>query len=473
MILYYCFKCKTLRLLLLLVLSTNALHAHAQCNLLQIANPSFEVGSDNTLEGWNQFGVIEATNVLANHGNRAAQLSGTNSGTWSLSAVWQKQTASEGDIWQADLTVGHTSSNPITGNMKAIVNIEWRDSEDNLISFTTTEVATASTAADTLHAVSVTSDPAPANTASTHILIGLLQTPSNETGAVIIDSVSFVETTGAQLADIQWGDFPSGRTVNLGDYSWRVKGSGYYGPGPNHFFDTNDQVWVDENDRLHMTIKNRGQFWSSSEIAAEEIMGYGDYRLTVVGRLDDWAPNVVFGFFHWQYPFCYNDRNPWNLHNEMDMEISRWGDPSREPAHFIVQPWQDYIAEKFDLPYTGDPEQLTTFAYEWLSDRIIFRAWRGDALSESEANMIHQWTYTGPHIPREEVARMHLNLWQFYGPPSDGQEYEIILSDFVFVADGTPPPETIFNVPFNHPLYLFTLASMIFIVNLSRRKKVH
>ena len=47
----------------------------AQCDLEQLSNLSFEVGSGSTFNGWNQFGVLAESNTLVAHGNRAAQLS--------------------------------------------------------------------------------------------------------------------------------------------------------------------------------------------------------------------------------------------------------------------------------------------------------------------------------------------------------------------------------------------------------------
>ncbi len=376
--------------------------------------------------------------------------------------------AAPNQIWEVKAYVGHESSAPITGAMTAIINIEWRDAADELISYESQHVAANTTPVDILQQVTVTSGPAPAGTVSTHIFLGVLQTPAQESGTVIYDLIEFTEKTGVQQEDFQWDDFPGGRTLEFAGRNWRVKGTGYYGPGPNVFSDDEDQIWVDALDRLHMTIRKPLTTWLSSEIATEEVLGYGDYRLTAVGKLDDWAPNVVFGFYHWEYPFCYDAGNPWNLHNEMDMEISRWGDPAAEMAQFVVQPYYaPNSISRFDVPFSASTAesavQLTTFAYEWFSDRIEFRVWAGDAYSESAQTLIHSWTYTGPHIPREHLARMHFNLWQFDGPPTNGEEHEIILTDFVFVPEGEPEPyEGWVPLP---AAFLFLLASLLMFIS--------
>lgn len=442
----------------------------AQCDLEQLSNPSFEVGSGSTFNGWNQFGVLAESNTLVAHGNRAAQLSKPIGSGIQLSALWQNLTSAPGDIWQVKVDAGHLSSNPLSGAMRAIVNIEWYNAAGIQMDYESTIIMDANTPVDHLQTYTVTSSAAPANTASMHIFIAALQLDTTDTGAAIVDNVFLAEQTGQQISDIQWKDFPGGRTLNFGGQSWRVKGTGVYGPGPNTFSDSSDHVWVDSSDRLHMQIKNESGNWVSTEITSEDVLGYGDYRFTTVGRLDTWAPNVVFGFFHWQYPFCFDGNNPWNLHSEMDVEISRWGIPGDDIAQFVVQPYQ--VASninRFNVGFANDSE-LTTFAYRWFSDRIEFRAWKGGPYSESSSPLIYSWVYTGPYIPREDISRMHLNFWQFGGPPSDGQDHEIILDDFVFVPEGTvevSPAEE--NIPISGLYGSLLLASlMIFITRIKR-----
>lgn len=460
-------RCLLQRAFIAATVSIYSIGVVAQCELLQLPNPSFEVGNANVMSGWNTFGVVAENTSLVAHGNRSLALSGPYNGGQGISAAWHKMSTAPGEVWEVKAWVGHESSDPLTGAMTAIINIEWRDAADARISYETHVVASQSTPVDIMQQVILTSGAAPAGTTSTHIFLGAFQTPAQESGTVIYDLIEFSEITGPQQEDLQWNDFPGGRTLQFAGFDWRVKGTGLYGPGPNVFSDSNEQIWIDPLDRLHMTVRNPQGTWLSSEIVTEDILGYGDYRLTAVGKLDDWAANVVFGFFHWEYPDCFDGSNPWNLHNEMDMEISRWGDPAAEMAQFVVQPYQVANSmSRFDVPFSANTAesavQLTTFAYQWFSDRIEFRVWAGDAYSESAQTLIHSWTYTGPYIPREHLARVHLNLWQFSGPPSNGEAHEIILTDFVFVPEGAPEPfEGWVPVPV---AFLALLASLLMLI---------
>ena len=416
--------------------------ASGQCLL---ANPSFELAGSGgaVFAGWNQFGSRGSVST-ATHGARAARVTGPNSGGWGVSAFWQRQDTAPGARWSADLNVYNAPSAPLTGECRAIVNIEWRDSSGGLISYESHTVADASAPAGDYQSAHVDREPAPAGTVATHILFGVLQSPTDPAPVVYYDQVTFENLGPPTPDDLQWSDFPGGRTIEFSGRTWRVKGPGYYGPGPNLFCDASSCVWVDANDRLHLTIKNFGGSWYSSEVALQEALGYGDYIFTTVGRLDALDPGVVLGLFLWQYGACYDPAYLWwNPYNEIDIEYSRWGDPGRDVGQFVAQPY-DYPGNisRFDAVFAEG--ELTSHAFRWQSDRVEYRSWRGGPQDESPGSLIHSWTYTGPHIPRPEQPRVHLNLWQFDGPPATPQE--VVLSAFTFV------PDLPADVPSNPPL---------------------
>jgi hypothetical protein len=183
-----------------------------------------------------------------------------------------------------------------------------------------------------------------------------------------------------------------------------------------------------------LTLKNQGGFWSSTEVVNQESLGYGDYIVTTVGRLDLIDPNAVLGIFLWEYGPCWDyEYIWWNAFNEIDIEYSRWGSPGDDIAQFVAQPfYHPGNINRFDATFSEG--EVTSHAMRWLHDRVEFRAWRGGPNDESTANMIHSFTYTGPHIPRPEQPRMHLNLWKLDGTPALDQE--VIFQNFVFVPEG-------------------------------------
>ncbi|MFN0149382.1 MAG: FlgD immunoglobulin-like domain containing protein [bacterium] len=421
---------------LLLLGGLDARTANAQCLL---ANPSFELSGSggSVFAGWNQFGSVGSSTV-APHGAKAARVSGPNAGGWDVSAYWQRLDTAPGQRWAASVSVRHSSVRPLTGLSRAIVNVEWRNSSGALISYESYTAADLSTPTDTFVEFAVETPPAPAGTASTHFLLGVLQSPGSPVPDVYYDQATFEYLGPPTLDQRQWLDFPGGRVINFSGRSWRVKGPGFYGPGPNLFCDTPSCTWVDAQSRLHLTIQNISGSWYSTEVALEETLGYGDYVFTTFGRLDTLHPTTVFGLFLWEYGPCYDTGSLWwNPYNEIDVEFSRWGVPGADVGQFVAQPY-DYPGNISRFGVTFSEGELTSHAFRWLPDRVEYRSWRGGPNAESPSSLIHTFTYTGPHIPRPDRPRVHLNLWQSSGPPTSLQE--VVLDGFTFVpaCDGLP-----------------------------------
>jgi len=139
--------------------------------------------------------------------------------------------------------------------------------------------------------------------------------------------------------------------------------------------------------------------------------------------------------FLWQYGPCYDPGKVWwNPYNEFDIEFSRWGDAASDIGQFVAQPWnQPGNINRFDATFADG--EITSHAFRWLPDRVECRSWRGGPNDESTSIQIHSWTYTGPHIPRPEQPRVHINLWQIDLPEGD---QEVVLDAFTFVPVGGP-----------------------------------
>jgi hypothetical protein len=427
-------RLRVLYLLLPLLISLDLISAAEASGQCILANPSFEIPGQGgaTFGGWNQFGVVGWT-PDASHGLLAARVTGPDIDDWGVSGYWQRLDSEPGEQWEVTVRVRNPATRPLTGQSRAIVNVEWRDAGGTLIDYESHDAADAATPTDLYREFAVVTGPAPAGTAATHLLLGVLQGPDDPTPDVDYDQVTFYSQQSPTIDEMQWDDFPGGRTIEFGGRSWRVKGPGYYGPGPNLFSDGVESVWVDGDEQLHLTVRYIGGNWYSTEIAVEQALGYGDYIFTTQGSLDRLDPNVVFGLFIWQYGPCYDPAYLWwNPYDEIDIEFSRWGSPTSEIGQFVAQPY-DYPGnlDRFDATFGVD--EITSHAFRWLPDRVEFRSWRGGPADETPTNLIHAWTYTGPHIPRPEQPRVHLNLWRLDAPPATAQE--VVLTDFTFMPE--------------------------------------
>lgn len=220
--------------------------------------------------------------------------------------------------------------------------------------------------------------------------------------------------------------------ISFAGCDWWVKRSrDPVGPGPNYF---EDNVWVDGAGDLHLKIDQRDGDWYCSEVIADESFGYGTYVFTVQGRVDLLDENIVLGLFTWED--CVPEYN----YREIDIELSRWGDPSNDNAQFVVQPW-DTAGNmfRFNVDLACCAPKKTTYVFSWQPDSIRFWSCYGDSSSAiGTKDVIASWHYSGDDIPPAGDENPRINFWLMGGnPPNDGREAEIVITSFRHMSDCT------------------------------------
>ncbi|WP_445733371.1 glycoside hydrolase family 16 protein [Mariniflexile sp.] len=207
------------------------------------------------------------------------------------------------------------------------------------------------------------------------------------------------------------------RIINFSGYEWVVRTSeeAKQGPGPNLFSDSEDNVWVDNQGRLHLKITQKAGNWYCSGVTLRRTQGYKKYVFYVASRVDQLDENVVGGLFTYK-----NDTE------EIDIEFSKWSISGNQSSQFAIQP-SDKVGNKtrYDLNLKSD---LSTHFFNWQSNSIEFASYHGHTLEPKAEDIIKTWTYTGSHIPPENDERLKLNLWLFRGnAPSNNLPAEMII----------------------------------------------
>jgi hypothetical protein len=216
------------------------------------------------------------------------------------------------------------------------------------------------------------------------------------------------------------------RTVSFSGATWTVKTSARKaGPGPNYFSDSDDNVSVDAQGRLHLRITRHQDRWDCAEIIHTASLGYGAYRFYLDSPVDNLDPNVVLGLFTW------NDQ-PAYAHREIDIELSRWSKPDNLNAQYVVQPYTD----PKNIVRFSQPAGLaqSTHGFQWQPGSISFQSLRGpNATPPGPQAIIRQWKTTN-RIPVPGGENVRFNLWLFRGRgPTDGRDVEVIVKRFEFV----------------------------------------
>ena len=214
------------------------------------------------------------------------------------------------------------------------------------------------------------------------------------------------------------------RTLSFSGDQWEVKRSeSPVGPGPNYFSDSDENVWLDRQGKLHLKISGRDGRWFCSEVVSRRSFGYGRYVFHLASRIDQLDKNVVVGLFTW-------DDEPEYFHREIDIEFAKWGEWAENNAQYTT--WPATKPGKYHPFKVQLKDRYSTHLFNWRPEKISFRSLQGHSVTPpDDSYIVGSWVYAGEDIPPPGNENARINLWLFKGaPPSDGKEVEIIISKF-------------------------------------------
>ena len=228
------------------------------------------------------------------------------------------------------------------------------------------------------------------------------------------------------------------RTIRFSGYDWEVKSMCdreiAVDPGQNVFSDEENDVWVDEEGQLHLTISQRNDRWYCTEVFTEASLGYGKYIYRLSSRVDQLDQNVVLGLFKWDNIAPGDCLNANSDYREIDIEFSRWGNESDAlNAQFVVQPFNDpENIHRFPIELVDDN---STHLFLWNGGSVIFQSlFNHPELPPTAADIIESWTYSGDVTALSGEEKAHINLWLYNGqPPSDGEDVEVVITSFNYI----------------------------------------
>ena len=184
--------------------------------------------------------------------------------------------------------------------------------------------------------------------------------------------------------------------INFSGFKWRVRTAPSDRGGTSNPYDPRN-VYTDQSGALHLAVVNRNGRWTCSEINLTRSLGYGTYSFDAddTSKLE---PSAVFGMFTWDY--SSKDQN----HREFDIEISRWGDPNRKNAQYVLQPY--YIP--FDTWQFIAPAGKLTHTIVWEPGRIAMTT------SITTTSRIVAKHVFAPDVPTPGAESVRINLYSFF-----------------------------------------------------------
>ena len=228
-----------------------------------------------------------------------------------------------------------------------------------------------------------------------------------------------IPNSRAQSQSLKNHSSTTNRIIDFAGCKWVVK-SGYWGPGPNYFSDSEESVWLDNKGRLHMKVRKIGDNWYCPEVYTQRYTGYGEHRFLIEYDVTNMDQNVVLGLFVYA-----NDAS------EIDIEFSKWGDPNfNKIGSFTIQP---YTVSGNMVRFEANTDSIrTTHFFNWQENYILFGSIEGHHEGPYPAPdyFIHRWIYWGDDNPgSSHNLRTHINFWLFQGKsPVDTSNLEVIIT---------------------------------------------
>ena len=238
-------------------------------------------------------------------------------------------------------------------------------------------------------------------------------------------------------------DIHFGRTLVFAGHTFGIKDApGDVDPGRNHFDPRG--AFVDNQGRLHLTVRFHDGFWWSSEVTLLDSLGYGTYSIQTQTDFRALDPNIVFGGF--TFDLFGDNLAGGSRTREIDLEDGRFGRlQDSSTSQFVNQPFGvPGNLQRYTVPDLGSDPSLTR-SFTWNENQIEFTALRGlqNPLSYPADSVISHLVYdqdaAAQHfVPSPGREQFKLNAWLFdtATAPANGQPAEIIVSNFAFTPIG-------------------------------------
>lgn len=220
-------------------------------------------------------------------------------------------------------------------------------------------------------------------------------------------------------------NYYGGDTIEFSGYRWQVKESfdKHTGPGRNYFSATRENVWIDENGKLHLKIRYKDDKWYCSEVRMLKSLGYGKYVFYIDHLPQPLDKDVVIGLF------MYDHSDTSNFHKEIDIEFSKWGKDTAMNSQYVIQPFEEKA-----FRFNTDLNRPTRHEFTVRKKRISFNSRYEHGINPDSISSQYQvWKYNPDQAYKTSDEKVSINLWLYKASePSNLKEMEVVISRFEF-----------------------------------------
>jgi hypothetical protein len=202
----------------------------------------------------------------------------------------------------------------------------------------------------------------------------------------------------AAVATVKGASSPPSAYLRFSGYEWRVRAAPSARGGNNQYDPRN--AWTDAQGALHLKISKSSGIWKCAELSLTRSLGYGTYSFDVRDT-SHMEPSAALDLFTYDYSGA--DEN----YGEMNIEISKWGDPASKNAQYVIQPW--YLAANV-ARFSAPPGPLR-HSLHWERGRASFQTSMRPA-NGGKPHIVSQRVFT-VGIPEPGIESIRIALYAF------------------------------------------------------------
>jgi hypothetical protein len=204
------------------------------------------------------------------------------------------------------------------------------------------------------------------------------------------------------------------KVISFSGYDWTVLAAASdRGDGPN-FYDAAN-AWTDQKGYLHLRMMERDGRWTCAEVSLTRSLGYGTYRF-VVQDTAHLEPSAVVGMY------TLDQTGAVGVPSEIDLELSRWGNPTGKNAQYVIQPF--YVPE--NVVRFSAPVGVLTHSFRWEPGSVSFQTNAG-------SKTINAHVFTSG-IPAPASETVFLNFYDFHhSSNSEQRPVEVVIEKFEYL----------------------------------------
>src|SRR5260370_29040440 len=226
--------------------------------------------------------------------------------------------------------------------------------------------------------------------------------------------VAVVSATGKAVAPI------ISKVLHFSGYEWMVRAAASDRGGETNSYDPAN-AWVDQKGYLHLQMAVRDGRWSCANVRLTHSLRYGTYRFVVQGSAD-LQPSAVLGIY------TLDEGKPDETRSELNIELSRWGEPGKKNAQYVVQPY--YVPENISRFIV--PSGVFTPKFRWQPVPPSSHTTRRPVQAGRSKSIAQHGVTSG--VPTAAAETVHIELYEFHHSRNISQRpAEVVIEKFEYL----------------------------------------